>query len=285
MNKYFLCIVFLCTVCFNVNARNFGPSGDSTEVLIIDSYVTPETPHKLLLSFSTSDSCKAKLIVEGKGEYVVSDQFTENHRIELDMQNIKITSAVLTFQIKLEKKNKKTELSERYEVEMPYEQVVENSGNFITTCLFGGIVFLTPSPTYIYSKNSSTTELFGLSKEIPLVSFYSGGFNYPKGYFSAEYSHIFKSDSKYTPKNTLRVGYKHIIEIPILEYVSPGVSGFTSFKGFNGISPEISIGFFNVYNVFTVCGKYRFNFTPNQKDNQFHELSIGLMSNFFSIHL
>jgi len=258
---------------------------DSIEVSIIDQFVTPDVPQKFLLSFFTSDTCKSKVVISGKGEFVVSKDYTDNHKIELDISGLKISGSSFTFYLLLEKGNGKVQKSEKYDAEMPVEQVVEPSSNFLTTCLFGGIVFLTPSPTYVYSKNGSPKELFSLSKEIPVISFFSGGYNYPAGYFSVEYSHIFKSDSKYTPKNSMRIGYKHIIEIPVLEYISPGISGFTNFNGFNGISPEVSVGLFNMYNVFTVFAKYRFNLQPDVKETQFHEVSIGLFSSFFSLHL
>jgi len=262
-----------------------GPETDSIEVSIIDSYVTPDTPPKLLLSFFTSDTCKSKLVIEGKGEYPISDTYTDNHRLELDISGLHIKASAITYYFLLQNSAGKIQKSEKYEVEMPVEQAVEDGGNFITTCLFGGVIFLTPSPVYVFSKNSAEKSMFGLSKEIPLFTFFSGGYNYPVGYFSAEYSHIFKSDSKFTPKNTLRIGYKHIVTIPVFEYLSAGVSGYTNFKGFNGISPEFSVGLFNMNNVFTVFAKYRFNLQPKTNDTQFHEISLGLFSSFFSLHL
>lgn len=280
-------ILLLLLVLFGF-ASNYAQEetvSDSIEVNIIDQFVTPDSPQKFLLSFFTGDTCKSKVVITGKGEYVVSKEFTDNHKIELDISGLKINNTTFTYYLLLEKASGKIQKSEKYEAEMPVEQVVENRSNFLSTCLFGGIVFLTPSPTYVYSKNGNPKELFSLSKEIPIVSFFSGGYNYPVGYFSAEYAHIFKSDSKYTPKNSMRIGYKHIIEIPVIEYVSPGISWFTNFKGFNGISAEASLGLFNMYNVFTVYAKYRFSFQPDVKETQFHEISIGLFSSFFSLHL
>ncbi|MBZ0199112.1 MAG: hypothetical protein K8H86_04535, partial [Ignavibacteriaceae bacterium] len=103
---------------------------------------------------------------------------------------------------------------------------------------------------------------------------------YPMGYFSAEYSYIINAPVR----NFLRVGYKHIIEIPVFEYIAPGLNGFTNFKGFNGISPEVSLGLFRAFNAFTVYTRYRFNAMPGQKGSEFHEFSIGLYTNFFSLN-
>lgn len=284
MRKYYFVLIMILFGLTTGYAQEEAKS-DSIEVSIIDSYVTPDTPPKFLLSFFTTDTCKSKLVIEGKGEFPVSAVYTDNHKLELDISSLKITAPTFIYYLLLEKSSGKIQKSDKYEVEMPVEQVIESSSNFLSTCLFGGIVFLTPSPTYVSAKNGAEKELFSLSKEIPLFSFFSGGYNYPVGYFSVEYAHVFKSDSKYTPKNTMRIGYKHLILVPVVEYISAGVSGYTNFNGFNGISPEVSVGLFNMYNVFTVYAKYRFNFQPDVKETQFHEISIGLFSSFFSLHL
>jgi len=284
MKKHFL-IIALLFFTVNILPQQAESAPDSIEVSIVDSYITPDTPPVFQLSFFTSDSCKTKLVIEGKGEFIVSETFTDSHKKDMDITPLKIKTPSFNYYIICEKKDGTKQKSERYEAEMPVEKVVENNSNFLTTCLFGGVVFLIPTPVYVYSKDAGEKQLFGLSKELPIVSFYSGVEKYPVGYFSAEYSHIFHSDSKFTPKNTFRYGYKHIIPIPVFEYVSPGVSGFTNFKGFNGISPELSVGLFEVYHVFTVNLKYRFNFQPDVKNTQFHEISIGIFSSFFSLHL
>ena len=122
---------------------------------------------------------------------------------------------------------------------------------------------------------------FSLVKEMPLLTFFSSGYNYPSTYISLEYAHVFDAPIK----NFLRLGYKKIIQLPVIEYMSPGVNLFTDFLGLNGISPEISIGWFKVYNVFTVYSKYRYNYKPGGSNADFQEITVGLYSNFFSINL
>jgi hypothetical protein len=167
--------------------------------------------------------------------------------------------------------------SEQYEFELPVEPKVEGESNLLLLCLFGATVFVVPSPTYVIEKSE---DYFSLTKEIPLISIRGTGYKYPTGYFSAEYSYIFNAPVK----NFLRIGYKHLIEIPGIEYLSPGINGFTNFNGFNGISPEVSLGLFKIVNTFTVYARYRFNFKPSDKGSEFHEFSIGLYSSFFSLY-
>jgi hypothetical protein len=119
-----------------------------------------------------------------------------------------------------------------------------------------------------------------LAKEIPVFSIYGEGYNYPTGYIGVEYAYIFNAPYKHF----LRLGYKHIFQLNFLEYFSAGLNGYTDFLGFNGISPEVSIGFFKIYNAFTVFGRYRYNFKPSDVNEDFYEISIGLYSNFFSFN-
>jgi hypothetical protein len=144
-------------------------------------------------------------------------------------------------------------------------------------CLLGGTVFILPSPIYVNWEGKS---YFSLNKEIPLIFIRSSGFSYPTGYFSFEYSYIFHAPVR----NFLRIGYKHLIEIPGIEYVSPGVNGFTNLKSFNGISPELSIGWFKILDTFTLYSRFRYNFKPGAKYSEFSEISIGLYSGFFAIY-
>jgi hypothetical protein len=137
---------------------------------------------------------------------------------------------------------------------------------------------MVPAPVYVKAKDK---DYFSLTKEIPMFFIRSRGYQYPTGYFSAEYSHIFNAQVK----NYFRLGYKHIIEIPWIEYISPGFNGFTNFKGFNGISPEVSLGLFRIANTFTFYTRYRFNAKPSEAGSEFHEFNIGLYSGFFAFYL
>jgi len=250
------------------------------EINVIDSYISPESPVKFVLSFFTSDSCKTKLNLIDNSTIVVSNSFGVNHKVELELNKLKIDSSKIKYQIIASNKYGKETISDIYEVELPKKLVIsddQNPGLFRVCCL-GGIIFGIPSPTYVSMNNRSYA---AISKEVPLFSLYSSGYNYPAGYFGVEYSYIFNSQLK----NFFRFGYKQIIQIPWIKYISPGVNLFSDFLGYNGLGAEISIGLFQVQNVFTIYTRYRYNFQLKKEGLDFHEISIGLYSNFFSFNL
>ena len=252
---------------------------DSIEVYLIDSYVTPEVPHTFMLSFFTSAPVRSKVIIDNSYTYEVSPYLTESHKINIDISDLSFREKNVPFIILVEDSLGHQYKSEKYEFELPEEPEIKGGGsNLLLLCAFGAAVFGLPYPVYVIEKNDN---YFSLTKEIPLISLRGSSYRYPVGYFSAEYSHIFNAPVK----NFLRVGYKHIIEIPGIEYISPGISGFTNFNGFNGISPELSAGFFRIISTFTVYARYRFNAKPGEKGSEFHEFSIGLYSSFFSLYL
>lgn len=250
---------------------------DSVEVYLIDSFVTPEVPHTFVLSFFTSAPAKSKVIIDKTNTYDVSKELTETHKIDIDISKLDFKEKNVPFIIYVEDSSGHQYRSDNYEFELPEEVKVQGGSNFLLLCLFGAVDFGLPSPVYVKEK---TEDYFSLTKEIPLVSIRGSSYRYPLGYFSVEYSHIFNAPVK----NFLRVGYKHIINIPVIEYISPGINGFTNFNGFNGISPELSLGLFRFVNTFTVYARYRYNVKPGDAGSEFHEFSIGLYSSFFSLY-
>jgi hypothetical protein len=251
---------------------------DSIEVYLIDSYVTPEVPHKFMLSFFTSAPAKSTVLIDNTFSYPVSAELSDNHKIQIDVSDLNVKKKSVPFIIIVEDSSGNKFTSEKYEFEMPEEVKIEGGSNFLYLCLFAGTVFLVPSPTYVIGHDDN---YFSLTKEIPLISLRSSGYNYPMGYFSVEYSHIFNAPVK----NYFRIGYKHLIPIKGIEYISPGINGFTNFNGFNGISPELSIGWIKILNAFTVYTRYRYNVKPGTANSEFQEFTIGLYSNFFSFYL
>jgi hypothetical protein len=253
---------------------------DEIEIYIIDSYVTPEIPHTFNLSFYTSEAVKAKVLIDEKYKIDISTDFKEDHSMAIDFTNYHFSKKDIPFQIIVEDKRGNIIKGEENELTLPYDEFVETKEghNPITTLVKGILLYLLPAPNLVIYNDE---KYFGLTKEISLVTFYSSGYNYPTGNISLEYSHIYNSPIK----DFLRVGYKHIIPINRIEFISPGLSLFTNFKGFNGISPELSIGLFKIYNVFTVYSRYRYNVQPTNATKQFHEISIGLYSNFFTFDL
>ena len=271
--------ILLVSVSSLISAQIDSAQIGNIDIFVIDSYITPEPPYKFTLSFYTSDSCTSKIIFDNKKEFIVSDKLDENHRIEIDLDGIINKKNLIQYKILVYDKNNVESISQLYEIESPQNIIFayKKNVNLFQVCCFGGIIFGLPSPTYI-SKNNK--DYFGLTKEIPVFSFYKGSYNYPFGYFGAEYAHIFNADKK----NYLRVGYKQIIQLSFIKYISAGLNYFTDFKGYNGISPELSLGLFQIQNVFTAFLRYRYNFQPDRGETDFHEVSVGLYSNFFSIN-
>ncbi|MBU2491151.1 MAG: hypothetical protein KJ571_00900 [Bacteroidetes bacterium] len=274
MKKIVYSVLF---VLFFLKVDLYAQEGE-VEIFLIDSFATPELPHVFVLSFFTTDSVTSKLVFNKKIEKEVTTELSDNHKIKFDLTDIKIDSSYIPFEIYVYDKNGIESKSETFQLFIPYkkEMVIKNDPGLLFVCL-GGIVFSLPSPTLF---NYNGENYFSLVKEIPLITYYSGGYNYPDSYISMEYAYVFNAPVK----NFMRLGYKQIYQIPVIEYVSPGLNLFTDFLGFNGVSPEVSIGWFKISNVFTVFSKYRYNFKPGEKTNDFHELTIGLYSDFFSIN-
>lgn len=250
---------------------------DSIEVYLIDSFVPPENPDVFIVSFYTSDTCLSAILIDGKYEVKISEIFSDNHRAEIDISKYAFQNDKVEFLLITEDAEKNKYKSEKYEFTIPIEKVVQAGGSNLMSCLFGSIVFLTPSPTLVLTKDE---KFFSLSKDLPVFAFYSGGFNYPKGYLFVGYSHTFN----FAYRNLARLGFKYIFEVPYIEFVSPGISGFSNMKGFNGVSSEVTLGLFKVYSVFTVTAGSRFNIKPGTAGSEFWEFNVGLFSSFFTLH-
>jgi len=279
-NAIFLFLIIFSLLNPTVFAQEEYLETDRIEVFLIDAYVTAEPPHIFVLSFFTSDSCTSEVTIEGKTPIEISADLTDNHLKKIDITNLEFDSLIVPFIVTLFNKDGIESKSEPFELILPMNNGLLNSDSpgLFTICCFGGIIFGLPSPTLVLYEGEN---YFALSKEIPLLSFYSQGYNYPAGYISVEYQHVFDS----AIESFVRVGYKHIIQIPGLEYVSSGVSYVTDLHGFNGLSPEVSVGLFRIYNVFSLYAKYRYNFKLGADGIDFHEISVGLYSNFFSFNL
>jgi hypothetical protein len=250
---------------------------DSVDITIIDSYVTPDLPHSFLLTFFTDINCKSRIIIDKKYEYYVSDSLTTNHSLKVDLTKLSFKTKSVPFTIIINDSTGREYKTGAYDFDLPGEVKIQSESNFLLLCLFGAAVFALPSPTNVWQNGHS---YFSLAKEIPLVSLRSPDYSYPIGYFSAEYSHIFQAPDQ----NYFRLGYKHIITLPVIEYFSPGINWFTTFKGFNGVSGELSIGLVKIFSTFTLYSRYRFNIQPGNNGNNFNEISLGLYSSFFSVY-
>ncbi|MGB5848355.1 MAG: hypothetical protein WBH40_07705 [Ignavibacteriaceae bacterium] len=254
------------------------PETDSIEVYLIDGYVKPEPPLKFVLSFFTSEAAKSVVVIDGRYSSPVSDEFTDMHKAEIDLTDMKFNEKIVPFVIITENEYGKTFTSETFDFDLPFEPEIKGGSDFVQLCLFGGTIFLLPYPNYTIQNGQGS---FSLTKEIPFISFRSSNLNYPAGFLSLEYSYIFDAEAK----NYLRAGYKKIYELPHLKYLSPGVSLYTNFLGNNGIGLELSAGLFTIVDTFTFYARYRYNIKPGDSSDNFHEMSLGLYSGFFSFYL
>jgi hypothetical protein len=247
-------------------------------VYLIDGYVKPEPPLKFVLSFFTSDIAKSVVVIDGRYSSPVSDEFTDMHKLEIDLEEMKFYEKIVPFVIIIENESGKTFTSETFDFDLPFEPEIKGGSDFVQLCLFGAAIFLLPYPNYIIHNGQGS---FSLTKEIPLISFRSSNLNYPAGFLSLEYSYIFDAEAK----NYLRAGYKKIYELPHLKYLSPGISLYTNFLGNNGVGLELSAGLFTIEDTFTFYARYRYNIKPGDSSDNFHEMSLGLYSGFFSFYL
>lgn len=248
------------------------------EVFLIDAYVKQEPPYIFILSFYTSEVCLSNVIIDDKYEYLVSNGLSEAHSAKIDITALNFLERNVNFVIETIDSLGNKYKSEEFEFDLPYEPIIKDGSSIWTLCLFAGSVFILPMPGYV---NADGNNYYSLTKEIPIVSFRSKRGNYPSGYFSFEYTYIFEAEDK----NYLRLGYKRIFPVDFIEYISPGVTAYTNFNGQNGISPELSVGWFTLLDTFTLYTRYRYNYKPGDSNSNFHEINLGLYTRFFSLYL
>ncbi len=250
----------------------------SMEIFLIDAYVKQEPPYIFILSFYTSSVCISNVIIDGKYEYVVSNGLSEAHSAKIDITGLKFLDKNVNFVIETIDSLGNKNISEEFEFDLPYEPIISEGSSIWTLCLFAGSVFLLPTPDYV---NANGNHYYSLTKEIPIVSFRAKRGNYPSSYFSFEYSYIFNAVNQ----NFTRLGYKRIFPIDYIEYISPGITAYTNFAGQNGFGPEVSVGWFTLFDTFTFYTRYRYNFKPGDSNSNFHEINFGLYTRFFSLYL
>jgi hypothetical protein len=249
---------------------------DELEIFLIDAYCKPDSNHILILTYYSSFPVKSKVVLENKYEYNVSDEFVELHKIRIDLSNLIFEDKQVEFVVKSTDSLGNNYTSETFDFDLPFEPNVKGGSNILTLCLFGGAVFLLPNPGLVVQNNKAE---WSLTKEIPLLAFRKG-YNYASSYFSFELSYF----NIYKNKFNYRLGYKKIWEVKPIEFISAGVSGFSNFNNISGISPELTIGLFKLYESFTIYTRYRYNYVTSTK-NGFHEIYLGFYSGFFTIYL
>ncbi len=281
MKKLFLLSTLILVFLKPIYSQDdFETDADSIgmEVFLIDAYVKQEPPYIFLLSFYTSEVCLSNVIIDNKYEYLVSSGLSEAHSAKIDITDLKFLDKNVSFIIETIDSSGKKSKSESFEFDLPYEPVISEGSSIWTLCLFAGSVFVLPMPGLM---DYSSIGYYTLTKEIPIISFRSKKGNYPSGYVATEYTYRFgDQDNHY-----LRFGYKKIIPIDYIEYISAGVSAYTNFSGQNGFAPEVSLGWFTLLDTFTLYTRYRYNFKPGDSNSNFHEINLGLYTRFFSLYL
>jgi hypothetical protein len=281
MKKKFLLSILLLVFSVSLfSQEEFEVEVDSVgiEVYLIDAYVKQEPPYIFILSFYTSEVCLSNVIIDNKYEYLVSNGLSEAHSAKIDLTDLKFLERNVVFVIEtIDSLGNKTK-SEEFEFDLPYEPIIKDGSSLWTLCLFAGSVFLLPMPGYVITADES---YYSLTKEIPIFSFRSKRGNYPAGYFSFEYTYIFDAENR----NFARLGYKRIFPVDYIEYISPGITAYTNFNGQNGLAPELSVGWFTLFDTFTLYTRYRYNFKPGDSNSDFHEINLGLYTRFFSLYL
>lgn len=274
----FILIILLSNPVFS--QTGFDTESDSVvvEVFLIDAYVKQEPPYIFILSFYTSEVCLSNVIIDNKYEYLVSSGLSEAHSAKIDISDLKFLDKNVNFVIETIDSLGNKSTSEEFEFDLPYEPIIKDGSSIWTLCLFAGSVFLLPMPGYV---NADGNNYYSLTKEIPIISFRSKRGNYPSGYTSFEYTYIFAAENR----NFVRLGYKKIFQIDYLEYISPGITAYTNFNGQNGFAPEISVGWFTLFDTFTLYTRYRYNFKPGDSNSNFNEINLGLYTRFFSLYL
>ena len=275
--KKILLLLFILLFFNQPFAATAATEADSAEIYLLDSYIAPEKPTIFHLSFVTSEPCKSTLYIDGKYKFVISDTLTDSHAKDINLSGHEYSAKSVPFYIiAIDSAGRKSK-SDIFDLDFPKKIKMQKESNFLMLGVFFAAQLLVPTPAYVSTNGVS---YFELTKDIPLLSFRSSSIDYPSGYFGIEYSHIFNADES----NFLRLGYKHFFEPGLFKYISPGIDLFTNFSGFTGYSLEVSVGMFDLLNTFTVYSRYRFNSQPSFPERNFHEISLGVFSNYFSFH-
>lgn len=185
----------------------------------------------------------------------------------------------LEFVVLVEREDGTGNSSEVFEVELPRREIVQlaQESGALTGCLIGGMVYMIPGVVHYYEAGES---YFGIDKELPVISYFRGGYNYPVGYLALEYIHLPKA----VTKNFVSITANGILEFKPVEYLSAGIGYTTDFRKSNSLTLDVSVGLFRVLNVFTFYVENRFGYYPSAKSG-YSQQSIGLFSSFFSIQL
>lgn len=254
-------------------------SMDSVGVYVIESYLKEEEKKEIVIYFFSTSPVKARIVFEGEKEFIVSDTLAESFRFTTDFSVFANLSEVLRGRIFVEDDAGNKSSSEEFEIPLPVEPKIEGTAlGYLADCTLGALAYLVPSPGFSFFKNETRVSIF---KEIPIVVFQSNISDLPWMAFAVEYVHTPDIDFK----NRFFIGAKFPFEVPILKYAAPGISFSTNFLGVNGVSPEVSIGFFEIFRVINFNLKARYNYYPSATGLNHFDVNIGLTSYFLTFAL
>lgn len=290
MNKRFLLIFILVFFQAGYMLQNnliFAQEEEEFELYLIDNYLRSNEPSKLVLSWMTNIEAKSKVNIPSLGTFTASDTITDKIFFVADVTKLLAYPGDYDFYI-LSELDDGTEIqSEKFIFTIPNQEIqpLETKQSefsyYFYTCCVGGSLWLVPSLGL--SINNKTSK-FTITKEIPLLSFGSKSAfkNYPYFYLFAGYTHTIKGDVQ----NIFRYGYRQMFEMKkIINYLSIGLSGFTNFKGANGISPEVSFSFLRILSTFDLYLLYRFDKELKNGNYSSHQIQLGLYTSSFSLNV
>lgn len=279
MKYLFFGFIIVLSGCFtpSIFAQD-DAAADSIEVIVIESFIPQEKPNEISVTFFASEPVRATLVLNNEYSFDLGEEFKEEYKVIQDISQLKFALKEIKAFVKVVSASGSISHSEEFYLDIPEEFVFEGGSGEFSNCLLGGVLYLIPTFT---AANFKDTWYYGIGKEFSLFTITSNSTLRPIGYFGVEYQYLFKKPRA----NYLRIGYKHVIEMPIIEFISPGVLGYTNFIGQNGVSVELSVGLFKLTSAFTVVTKGRFSFSPGVKGSEFNEVSLGLQTNFFTFHL
>lgn len=290
MNKRFLLIftlVFFQAGYMLQNNLIFAQEEEEFELYLIDNYLRSNEPSKLVISWMTNVEAKSKVNIPSLGTFTASDTLTDKIFLVIDVSKLLDTPGDYDFSILSELEDGTEIQSEKFIFTVPNQEIQpldtkrSEFSYYFYTCCVGGSLWLVPSLGL--SMNDKTSK-FTISKEMPLLSFGSSSAfkNYPYSYVFTGYTHTLKGDAQ----NIFRYGYRQLFELKkIINYLSIGLSGFTNFKGANGISPEVSFSFLRILSTFDLYFLYRFDKELKNGNYSSHQIQLGLYTSSFSLNV
>lgn len=264
----------------NAEIQSENAYEDEFELVIIESFITPDEPFLLKLKFVSSLPCKTKVRIESTKEYVISDEYSASHQIEIPIkiEDFDKNKDRIEFQIiSITEKNDTIE-SEMYEAMLPQLLLKKNeaSAPIFSACLLGSALYLFPSGGILLDKKNS---FYYIGKEFPLLAFYRKKAIKPNGLIFIEYNYVFN----YTKISIGRIGFKYLFNVnSAIDFISIGSSYDIDFKGNKGFSLETTSTYFKFFRIFSFYAKVRYTRLIDDKKNIF-DAQIGIHSNFFTI--